>query len=354
MALPTTNLTGHWDASTNAELYKAFSGGMLVNNPADGEDFVNWRNALDATNQSSTQTIGEEDISHSISWHDDTVLRLPSVRINSGRLRTESAGGIGHARTLYMPNDGKTMLLSFYLDGGASTIPNHANVFQNCVLAGEIRNSFFGLFIKQPSAGVYELHAYNWDGDPNDVSLPLSADTPHTVCVVHDGANLTLSMDCGTPVSVASGNTTSTTGSMIFGDTGNNGTTTAEFRGRFGEVALYDAALSGADLAAAKAYFCTKWLTISGLTIVGSAMFGTKGRLTSSRTHLVNLDNVQRTVSAETSLVVGGNLMLIEQASAPAGVANAVRLFTEDNGSGKTRLMAQFGTGSAVQVAIEP
>lgn len=347
MALPTTNLSGHWDASTNAELYKAFSGGVLNSNPADGEDFVNWRNELDATNESSTQTIGEADVSHSISWHDDTVLRLPSVRVNSGNLRTESAGGIGHARTLYMPNAGKTMLLSFSLDGAASTIPNHASVFQNCVLAGELRNSFFGLFIKQPSAGVYELHAYNWDGNADSVSLPLTADEPHTVCVVHDGTNLTLSMDCGTPVSVASGTTTSTTGSLQFGDTGNNGTTTAEFRGRFGEIALYDAALSGSDLAAAKAYFCTKWLTISGLTILGTSVFGTKGSVTSSRTSLHNLDNVERTVSAETSLVVGGNLMLIEQASAPAGIANAARIYAIDDGAGKTRLMVGGGLLSA-------
>lgn len=38
--------------------------------------------------------------------------------------------------------------------------------------------------------------------------------------------------------------------------------------------------------------------------------------------------------------------------SAPA--TNSVRIYAEDNGSGKTRLMALFATGSAVQIAIEP
>jgi hypothetical protein len=38
--------------------------------------------------------------------------------------------------------------------------------------------------------------------------------------------------------------------------------------------------------------------------------------------------------------------------SAPA--ANGYRIFAEDNGSGKTRLMVQFATGSAVQLAIQP
>ena len=38
--------------------------------------------------------------------------------------------------------------------------------------------------------------------------------------------------------------------------------------------------------------------------------------------------------------------------SAPA--ANSVRIYAEDNGAGKTRLMALFATGSAVQLGIEP
>jgi hypothetical protein len=35
-------------------------------------------------------------------------------------------------------------------------------------------------------------------------------------------------------------------------------------------------------------------------------------------------------------------------------VADVVILFAEDNGAGKTKLMAQFPTGAAVQIAIEP
>lgn len=44
----------------------------------------------------------------------------------------------------------------------------------------------------------------------------------------------------------------------------------------------------------------------------------------------------------------------LAEASAPSGVADTVVLFAADNGSGKTKLMAQFPTGSAVQIAIEP
>jgi len=45
---------------------------------------------------------------------------------------------------------------------------------------------------------------------------------------------------------------------------------------------------------------------------------------------------------------------LTEMTAPAAPAANSVRIYAEDNGSGKTRLMALFATGSAVQIAIEP
>lgn len=49
-----------------------------------------------------------------------------------------------------------------------------------------------------------------------------------------------------------------------------------------------------------------------------------------------------------------GNLTMIEQSSAPSGIANYAKIYAEDNGSGKTRLMVVFGTGAPQQIAIEP
>lgn len=50
-----------------------------------------------------------------------------------------------------------------------------------------------------------------------------------------------------------------------------------------------------------------------------------------------------------------GALELPEWATAPAApAANNVRIYAEDNGAGKTRLMALFATGAAQQLAIEP
>jgi hypothetical protein len=55
-----------------------------------------------------------------------------------------------------------------------------------------------------------------------------------------------------------------------------------------------------------------------------------------------------------TSTSVGGAIGLIEQTAPAAPAANGVRIYAEDNGSGKTRLMALFATGVAQQIAIEP
>lgn len=67
-------------------------------------------------------------------------------------------------------------------------------------------------------------------------------------------------------------------------------------------------------------------------------------------------DNVPVNITpAGTEGVVIGNFAQFTEMTAPAaGAANTARLFCEDNGSGKTRLMVQFASGAAQQIAIEP
>lgn len=50
----------------------------------------------------------------------------------------------------------------------------------------------------------------------------------------------------------------------------------------------------------------------------------------------------------------GAALEMAEQTAPSAPGSNKVRIYAEDNGSGKTRLMALFPTGAAQQIAIEP
>ena len=50
----------------------------------------------------------------------------------------------------------------------------------------------------------------------------------------------------------------------------------------------------------------------------------------------------------------GGASVEFTEQTAPTGAANKARIYTEDNGAGKTRLMVIFGSGAAQQLAIEP
>lgn len=53
-------------------------------------------------------------------------------------------------------------------------------------------------------------------------------------------------------------------------------------------------------------------------------------------------------------LAIPDNYIQMAEMTAPVGAANHSRIYTEDNGSGKTRLMVIFGSGAAQQIAIEP
>lgn len=50
----------------------------------------------------------------------------------------------------------------------------------------------------------------------------------------------------------------------------------------------------------------------------------------------------------------GAALSMVEQTAPSAPSANGVYLYAQDNGAGKTQLMALFASGAAQQVAIEP
>lgn len=105
-----------------------------------------------------------------------------------------------------------------------------------------------------------------------------------------------------------------------------------------GEISLRDASVG--------------WLAPSS-GLAGSFVIGKDGTVTSTRTGLINLDNVTRTVTGPGVEFIGAALGMIEQATAPTAVANTGMLYAEDNGSGKTRLVVKFGTGTAIVIATE-
>lgn len=97
--------------------------------------------------------------------------------------------------------------------------------------------------------------------------------------------------------------------------------------------------LAGGDSVRAASYSCygiTGGIANSAYDVswcrIGAALFGIRGSSTSA----------------------GAAISLIEQTAPSAPAANGVYIYAEDNGSGKTRLMALFASGAAQQIAIEP
>jgi hypothetical protein len=83
----------------------------------------------------------------------------------------------------------------------------------------------------------------------------------------------------------------------------------------------------------------------------------TKWRITTSAHFLPTADNSRDIgeLSAKVRSIYMGNFIQMTEQTAPAApAANSVRIYAEDDGAGKTRLMALFATGAAQQIAIEP
>ena len=81
-----------------------------------------------------------------------------------------------------------------------------------------------------------------------------------TLMYRHEGGHLFASLNGGAEVSVASGETTQLTSLLHIGKSDPG----SYYDGCIGEVAIYDAALAGADLHTAIQYFTDKWLAPSG------------------------------------------------------------------------------------------
>lgn len=86
----------------------------------------------------------------------------------------------------------------------------------------------------------------------------------------------------------------------------------------------------------------------NGVTVSDNIKFGW-------RSGDISLQRVGAGVMALTnSGATGATLEFREQTAPSAPSTNNVRIYAEDNGAGKTRLMARFASGAAQQIAIEP
>ncbi len=120
-------------------------------------------------------------------------------------------------------------------------------------------------------------------------------------------------------------------------------------------------------------FFGPVWSNIAGTVVAsieavgsgtGIAIYpaGTSGLNVSSSTGIIQINGDTTLARAAagimhlgaTSTSNGAALQFVEQTAPAAPSANYVRVYAQDNGAGKTQLMALFGSGAAQQIAIEP
>lgn len=99
--------------------------------------------------------------------------------------------------------------------------------------------------------------------------------------------------------------------------------------------------------------------SLSGTATVGTVSGGKIGFSSDASFVAAGLDTTFQRVAAgiigvRNGTTGGAALSFVEQTAPSAPATNGVYIYAEDNGSGKTRLMALFPTGAAQQIAIEP
>lgn len=148
-----------------------------------------------------------------------------------------------------------TILIAFQIHACAL---NNANAWTNSPIVTQ-PGGFFGIYVRRSSTGpdVFKLQFFNWDGNQDVVEFTIALNTNVVACWRHDMTNLYGSINGGSESSIASGATSNMTGGFFIGGGGASGTTFANCS--IGEVLVYNAALTGADLAAANTYMTNKW-----------------------------------------------------------------------------------------------
>ena len=95
--------------------------------------------------------------------------------------------------------------------------------------------------------------------------------------------------------------------------------------------------------------------SLEALNLARSAAIKTLGGVGVAKNLIVDGNVGIGTTSPDSRLdIEDGAFSLLEMTSPGAPAANKVVMFAEDDGAGKTRLMARFNTGATQQLAIQP
>ena len=253
-ALPATNLTLHLDASNNGTLFKTYvSGGPNTGVPVNDDVIEAWEDATGANR------IGKKFSTNNLPLVKIAAPLMPlqcleyTVAASKGMILTDKSGSQLNASTI-LSSSAFTVFVAYYATSiGGPAAPSYTT-------PGPFADSggYWGLH-NANIAGVESIAAYNYDGTGAYVTAPAPINATHVAMMRHESGNLYLSVDGGSESSTASGNTASLAQAVFMGRT-----VTAHWDGRIGEIAVYNVALTGADLSDAIAYFTDKWVVGGG------------------------------------------------------------------------------------------
>lgn len=258
MPLPTTNLTLHCDASANTDVWKFFQAGTPFHNTtaADGDNVEVWDDVEHGSYALIYPTSGPQGPTYSSS---SPAMLHPCLLFDGFQehLTAQADDGSALAMSALCGGTAKTILIAFHPTVIATSA---ANPYDNVALVAD-GGANFGIHLKDMGGGVYNIIAYNWDTGADTISAAITLNEDHVVCVRHDGTNLYMSVD-GTDYGPTASNATNggLAGACLVGA---NSAVSGLYQGAIGEVAFYNASLTGTNLTDALAYFSDKWLNLT-------------------------------------------------------------------------------------------
>lgn len=119
----------------------------------------------------------------------------------------------------FITNSSGAAVVAAIIDGVSL---NSANVYQNHGIIGD-SGVFMGLVAKNVSGTTPTFLPYNWDGEPDpdasdhSAGITFSTGTPYVLMWRHQGGSLLFSVNGGVETSLASGNTSTMTGTFRLG-----------------------------------------------------------------------------------------------------------------------------------------
>lgn len=270
MALPTTGLTLHCRADRTNQLFTTYSSsGTHTGTPNDGDAVQVWDDEGDGI---ADVCLAYEDVGTEPNYRSGTPLMKHSCLDfdgSSDRLGSYNQTALA-ARPLsdFFADNAKTVAIAFWAEAitsTSSTIGDSHRLLTDLGTGGA--GDDFGLTLYD-SSGTKKIQAFNFPSAYNIAELTVTTGHTWIAIVTHDGVNLSIVLidEAGaeTSASVASGNTNNVAMTTCRIQLGMGIPGTAGFyNGRIGELALYNAVVTGIDLADLKQYFKDQWLTLA-------------------------------------------------------------------------------------------